>query len=111
MKLIFKKLKCAVTHPFVLVVFALITMFIFIPLAGIVWGAWPTKFSNCIEIGGGGYSKNNVCPIITECLDKGGCYPVHDGTLPKDRPFCLFGKDMTPEACYDSAWLREYLNP
>lgn len=82
----------------------------------LLWGftIWNTQFSpqmNCADIGGNWDHKKNVCSIISQCLDKGGCYALPTGALPKNQPFCLFGKDMAQEACYDSAWLREYLNP
>ncbi len=48
-----------------------------------------------------------TCLIITECLDKGGCYARQE----TGNAWCLFGKDVTPEACYNSSWLRKYLNP
>lgn len=51
-----------------------------------------------------------TCPIMTECLDKAGCYAKR-GFFSAGEPWCLFGEDMSPEVCEDSNWLRKYLNP
>lgn len=68
--------------------------------------------ASCADIGGNWDHEKNICSIISQCLNKGGCYalPV-PGLLPRDQPWCLFGEDITPEACYDSQSLRESFGP
>lgn len=101
----------AAIHPIVVAPLALFGAVNLVLWGGIIWSTWPSPHRDCVEMGGGWDSEKNICPIISECLDKGGCYALPTEALPKDQPFCLFGKDMTPEACYDSQWLREHLNP
>jgi hypothetical protein len=80
------------------------------------WGVihWSSfePHSYCLDLGGSWDEEQDNCSIISQCLDKGGCYaaPV-PGLLPRDQPWCLFGEDMTPEACDDSQWLRDTFGP
>lgn len=107
---IWARVKRIARDPFVIIWLAIIL----ISLGSLVYTTWPSVpfvEIDCADLGGAWDDEKNTCLIISECLDKGGCYPIHDGTLPKDRPFCLFGKDIKPNACYDSEWLRKYLTP
>ncbi len=96
-------------HP-VMLVLALLGFISLVFWGAIAWSTRPSPIRDCIEIGGGWDNEKNVCRIFSECLDKGGCYalPV-PGLLPRDQPWCLFGEDITPEACYNSQALRESL--